>query len=324
MVNELEFEKPVIELKRKIAELKEFTKQSDVDLSSEIEKLEARLSRLEEEIYENMDPWDRIQIARFPERPTSLDYIQYLFTDFLELHGDRVYGDDGAVVGGIAKFEGLPVTVIGQQRGKDTKENIRRNFGMPHPEGYRKAMRLMKQAEKFKRPIISFIDTKGAYPGKAAEERGIAESIARNLFEMSGLSVPIICLIIGEGASGGALGIGVGDHIHVLENSWFSVISPESAAALLWKDVSQAKRAVATMKMTAPELKELGIIDELIPEVKGGAHKDPRAQAELMRPVLAASLKELRAYAPEELVEKRYEKYRKIGVFSTLEQFARQ
>ncbi|WP_350346670.1 acetyl-CoA carboxylase carboxyl transferase subunit alpha [Heyndrickxia faecalis] len=324
MVNELEFEKPVIELKRKIAELKEFTKQSDVDLSSEIEKLEARLSRLEEEIYENMDPWDRIQIARFPERPTSLDYIQYLFTDFLELHGDRVYGDDGAVVGGIAKFEGLPVTVIGQQRGKDTKENIRRNFGMPHPEGYRKAMRLMKQAEKFKRPIISFIDTKGAYPGKAAEERGIAESIARNLFEMSGLSVPIICLIIGEGASGGALGIGVGDHIHVLENAWFSVISPESAAALLWKDVSQAKRAVATMKMTAPELKELGIIDELIPEVKGGAHKDPRAQAELMRPVLAASLKELRAYAPEELVEKRYEKYRKIGVFSTLEQFARQ
>ncbi|AEH54028.1 acetyl-CoA carboxylase carboxyl transferase subunit alpha [Heyndrickxia coagulans] len=324
MVNELEFEKPVIELKRKIAELKEFTKQSDVDLSSEIEKLEARLSRLEEEIYKNMDPWDRIQIARFPERPTSLDYIQYLFTDFLELHGDRVYGDDGAVVGGIAKFEGLPVTVIGQQRGKDTKENIRRNFGMPHPEGYRKALRLMKQAEKFKRPIISFIDTKGAYPGKAAEERGIAESIARNLFEMSGLSVPIICLIIGEGASGGALGIGVGDHIHVLENSWFSVISPESAAALLWKDASQAKRAVATMKMTAPELKELGIIDELIPEVKGGAHKDPRAQAELMRPVLAASLKELRAYAPKELVEKRYEKYRKIGVFSTLEQFARQ
>lgn len=324
MVNELEFEKPVIELKRKIAELKEFTKQSDVDLSSEIEKLEARLSRLEEEIYENMDPWDRIQIARFPERPTSLDYIQYLFTDFLELHGDRVYGDDGAVVGGIAKFEGLPVTVIGQQRGKDTKENIRRNFGMPHPEGYRKALRLMKQAEKFKRPIISFIDTKGAYPGKAAEERGIAESIARNLFEMSGLSVPIICLIIGEGASGGALGIGVGDHIHVLENAWFSVISPESAAALLWKDASQAKRAVATMKMTAPELKELGIIDDLIPEVKGGAHKDPKAQAELIRPVLAASLKELRAYAPEELVEKRYEKYRKIGVFSTLEQFARQ
>ncbi|KYC62780.1 acetyl-CoA carboxylase carboxyl transferase subunit alpha [Heyndrickxia coagulans] len=324
MVNELEFEKPVIELKRKIAELKEFTKQSDVDLSSEIKKLEARLSRLEEEIYENMDPWDRIQIARFPERPTSLDYIQYLFTDFLELHGDRVYGDDGAVVGGIAKFEGLPVTVIGQQRGKDTKENIRRNFGMPHPEGYRKALRLMKQAEKFKRPIISFIDTKGAYPGKAAEERGIAESIARNLFEMSGLSVPIICLIIGEGASGGALGIGVGDHIHVLENAWFSVISPESAAALLWKDASQAKRAVATMKMTAPELKELGIIDDLIPEVKGGAHKDPKAQAELIRPVLAASLKELRAYAPEELVEKRYEKYRKIGVFSTLEQFARQ
>ncbi|GER67010.1 acetyl-coenzyme A carboxylase carboxyl transferase subunit alpha [Weizmannia acidilactici] len=323
MVNELEFEKPVIELKRKIAELREFTKQSDVDLSSEIEKLESRLARLEQEIYENMEPWDRIQIARFPERPTTLDYIQYLFTDFIELHGDRVYGDDEAIVGGIAKFKGLPVTVIGQQRGKDTKENIRRNFGMPHPEGYRKALRLMKQADKFKRPIISFIDTKGAYPGKAAEERGIAESIARNLFEMSGLSVPIICFIIGEGASGGALGIGVGDHIHVLENSWFSVISPESAAALLWKDASQAKRAVATMKMTAPELKELGIIDELVPEVKGGAHKDPRVQADLMAQVLEASLRQLLALSPEELVEKRYEKYRKMGVFSTLEQFAR-
>ncbi|WP_026314502.1 acetyl-CoA carboxylase carboxyl transferase subunit alpha [Heyndrickxia acidiproducens] len=323
MVNELEFEKPLNELKRKIAELREFTKQSDVDLSSEIEKLEIRLAKLEQETYENMGPWDRIQIARFPERPTTLDYIQYLFTDFIELHGDRVYGDDEAIVGGIAKFKGLPVTIIGQQRGKDTKENIRRNFGMPHPEGYRKALRLMKQADKFKRPIISFIDTKGAYPGKAAEERGIAESIARNLFEMSGLSVPIVCFIIGEGASGGALGIGVGDHIHVLENSWFSVISPESAAALLWKDASKAKRAVDTMKMTAPELKQLGIIDELIPEVRGGAHKDIPAQAELMRPVLEASLKQLLAFSAEELTGKRYEKYRKIGVFSASEQFVR-
>ncbi|KHD84644.1 acetyl-CoA carboxylase carboxyl transferase subunit alpha [Heyndrickxia ginsengihumi] len=321
MVNELEFEKPLVELKRKIAELRDFTSQSDVDLSNEIEKLESRLTVLEKEIYENMEPWDRIQIARFPERPTSLDYIQYLFTDFIELHGDRLYGDDEAIVAGIAKFKGLPVTIIGQQRGKDTKENIRRNFGMPHPEGYRKALRLMKQAEKFHRPIITFIDTKGAYPGKAAEERGIAEAIARNLFEMAGMSVPIICFIIGEGASGGALGIGVGDHVHVLENSWFSVISPESAAALLWKDASQAKRAVSTMKMTAPEIKKMGIIDELIPEVKGGAHKDVQAQADLMSPFLEASLKALLSLPSDELIQQRYEKYRKIGEFSVLDSF---
>lgn len=303
MVNELEFEKPLLELQKKIAELKKLTKDSDVDLSAEINKLEARLVKVEADIYENMKPWDRVQIARFPSRPTTLDYIPHLFTDFFELHGDRVFGDDEAIIGGIAKYKGLPVTVIGQQRGRDTKENIRRNFGMPHPEGYRKALRLMKQADKFNRPIISFIDTKGAFPGKAAEERGISESIAKNLFEMAGLRVPVICIVIGEGASGGALGIGVGNHIHVLENSWFSVIAPESAATILWKDASQAKRAAEIMKITAPDLKQLGVIDEVIPEVKGGAHKDIASQAEAIDKVLAKSLKDLVGLSSEVLIE---------------------
>ncbi|GIN38742.1 acetyl-CoA carboxylase carboxyl transferase subunit alpha [Heyndrickxia oleronia] len=321
MVNELEFEKPLLELQKKIAELKKLTKDSDVDLSAEINKLEARLVKVETDIYENMKPWDRVQIARFPSRPTTLDYIPHLFTDFFELHGDRVFGDDEAIIGGIAKYKGLPVTVIGQQRGRDTKENIRRNFGMPHPEGYRKALRLMKQADKFNRPIISFIDTKGAFPGKAAEERGISESIAKNLFEMAGLRVPVICIVIGEGASGGALGIGVGNHIHVLENSWFSVIAPESAATILWKDASQAKRAAEIMKITAPDLKQLGVIDEVIPEVKGGAHKDIASQAEAIDKVLAKSLKDLVGLSSEVLIEQRYNKYRVIGEFTELKDY---
>ncbi|MGE8206334.1 acetyl-CoA carboxylase carboxyl transferase subunit alpha [Heyndrickxia sp. NPDC080065] len=321
MVNELEFEKPLLELQKKIAELKEFTKNSDVDLSAEIEKLESRFKKLESDIYENMKPWDRVQIARHPSRPTTLDYIPLLFTDFFELHGDRCFGDDGAIVSGIAKYKGLPVTIIGQQRGRDTKENIRRNFGMPNPEGYRKALRLMKQADKFNRPIISFIDTKGAFPGKAAEERGISESIARNLFEMAGFRVPVICIVIGEGASGGALGIGVGNHIHVLENSWFSVIAPESAANILWKDASQGKRAADIMKITAPDLKKLGVIEEVIPEVKGGAHKDLNAQAQEIDKVLSNSLKELVGLSGEELIQQRYDKYRKIGVFTESNDF---
>lgn len=265
----LDFEKPVVELRRKIEELKEVTQNADVDLSAEIEKLEKRLSHLEEEIYRNLSPWNRVQIARHPERPTTLDYIGYLFDDFFECHGDRLFGDDPAIVGGVARYKGKPVTVIGHQRGKDTKENLARNFGMPHPEGYRKALRLMKQAEKFGRPVICFIDTKGAYPGKAAEERGQSEAIARNLFEMAGLKVPIVCIVIGEGGSGGALAIGLGNHIYMLENSTYSVISPEGAAALLWKDASQAQRAAETMKITAPDLFELGVLDGVIPEVKG-------------------------------------------------------
>jgi acetyl-CoA carboxylase carboxyl transferase subunit alpha len=316
VVGELEFEKPVIELRKKIMELKEFTKSADVDLSSEIEKLETRLLKLEKDIYENMKPWDRVQIARHPSRPTTLDYISLLFKDFFECHGDRTFGDDEAIVAGVTKYRGLPVTVIGHQRGKDTKENIRRNFGMPHPEGYRKALRLMYQAEKFRRPIICFIDTKGAYPGKAAEERGQSEAIAKNLFEMASLKVPVICIVIGEGGSGGALALGVGNHIHMLENSTYSVISPEGAAAILWKDASLAKQAAETMKITAPDLKNLGVIDEIIPEVKGGAHRDVKQQAEEIDLILYRSLMELTKMSEDELIEHRYAKFKAIGEVS--------
>jgi acetyl-CoA carboxylase carboxyl transferase subunit alpha len=321
VVGELEFERPIVQLRNKIAELKEFTKTSELDLSSEIEKLEIRLEKLEKDIYDNLRPWDRVQIARYPSRPTTLDYIDYLFEDFFECHGDRTFGDDEAIVGGIAKFQGLPVTVIGHQRGKDTKENIRRNFGMPHPEGYRKALRLMKQAEKFRRPIICFIDTKGAYPGKAAEERGQSEAIAKNLVEMAGLTVPVICIVIGEGGSGGALGLGVGNQIHMLENSTYSVISPEGAAAILWKDSSKAKIAAESMKITAPDLKQLGIIDEVIPEIKGGAHKNIEKQAEEIEKVLKASLEQLLKLSEAELIEDRYQRFRTIGTFTTQNEF---
>ena len=273
---------------------------------------------MEKEIYDNIKPWDRVQIARHPNRPTTLDYISLLFTDFFECHGDRTYGDDEAIVGGIAKFHGLPITVIGHQRGKDTKENIRRNFGMPHPEGYRKALRLMKQADKFNRPIICFIDTKGAYPGKAAEERGQSEAIARNLFEMGGFTVPIICVVIGEGGSGGALALGVGNHLFMLENSTYSVISPEGAASILWKDSTLAKQAAESMKITAPDLKKLGVIDSVIPEVKGGAHKDVNDQAAKIEVVLKKSLKELLAMEEKQLVTHRYNKFKRIGEISLL------
>lgn len=315
MAYELEFEKPLVELRKKISELKEFTKHRDVDFSDEINKLEARLEKLENDIYAHLSPWDRVQIARHPNRPTTLDYIERLFTNFFECHGDRCFGDDEAIVGGIAKYRGLPVTVIGHQRGKDTKENIRRNFGMPHPEGYRKALRLMKQAEKFGRPIICFIDTKGAYPGKAAEERGQSEAIARNLFEMAGLTVPVVCIVIGEGGSGGALALGVGNHVHMLENSTYSVISPEGAAAILWKDASLAKKAAETMKITAKDLKELGVIDEIIPEVRGGAHRNVDEQAKYIDEVLHRSLRELLPLNAEQLITQRYDKYKKIGDF---------
>jgi acetyl-CoA carboxylase carboxyl transferase subunit alpha len=323
MVGELEFERPIVQLRNKIAELKEFTKTADVDLSSEIEKLELRLEKLEKDIYNNIKPWDRVQIARHPNRPTTLDYISNLFDGFFECHGDRTFGDDEAIVGGVARFRGLPVTVIGHQRGKDTKENIRRNFGMPHPEGYRKALRLMKQADKFNRPIICFIDTKGAYPGKAAEERGQSEAIARNLFEMAGLKVPVICIVIGEGGSGGALALGVGNRMYMLENSTYSVISPEGAAAILWKDSALAKKAAESMKITAPDLKELGVIDDIIPEIKGGAHKDVKGQAEAIDNFLKKSLKELLELSEEELVADRYNRFRTIGEYSFLKDYIR-
>ncbi|MBU5342058.1 acetyl-CoA carboxylase carboxyl transferase subunit alpha [Caldifermentibacillus hisashii] len=316
MTVELEFEKPLINLRKKLDELKLITQNADVDLTDEIEKLELRLHNLEEEIYKNLEPWDRVQIARHPNRPTTLDYIKFLFEDFFECHGDRTFGDDEAIVAGIAKYKGRPVTVIGHQRGKDTKENIRRNFGMPHPEGYRKALRLMFQAQKFNRPIICFIDTKGAYPGKAAEERGQSEAIARNLFEMAGLTVPIVCIVIGEGGSGGALALGVGNHIHMLENSTYSVISPEGAASILWKDATLAKKAAESMKITAQDLKQLKVIDEIIPEVKGGAHNNIKEQANLIDTVLKKSLDELAKLSKNELVQDRYQKFAKIGQYT--------
>lgn len=315
MTKGLEFERPVLELREKIAELKTFMKEKDIDLSGEVERLEQRLQVLEADIYENMGPWDRVQVARHSERPTTLDYISYIFEDFFECHGDRVYGDDAAIVTGIAKYHGQPVTIVGHQRGKDTKENIRRNFGMPHPEGYRKALRIMKQAEKFNRPVISFIDTKGAYPGMAAEERGQSEAVARNLLEMAGLKVPVICVVIGEGGSGGALGIGVGDRIFMLENATYSVISPEGAAAILWKDSGQAKQAAETMKITAPDLKKLGIIDEMIPEIKGGAHHNPEEQAKRIDETISDALEDLLQLSKDELVEKRLQKYKNMGQY---------
>ncbi|WP_066194738.1 acetyl-CoA carboxylase carboxyl transferase subunit alpha [Gracilibacillus timonensis] len=309
----LEFEKPVVELREKIEELKTMTQDTNIDLSDEIGKMEARLAKLENDIYGNLKPWDRVQIARYADRPTSLDYIEQLFSDFIEFHGDRFYSEDEAIVAGMAKYRGQPITIIGQQRGKNTKDNIKRNFGSPHPEGYRKALRHMKQAEKFNRPIITFIDTKGAYPGKTAEERGQSEAIARNLMEMSTLEVPTISIVIGEGGSGGALGIGVTDHIHMLENSTYSVISPEGAAALLWKDSAQAERAAASLKITAPDLKELGVIDEVIPEPLGGAHRDVVTQALYISETLDRSLEELQGESTETLLNQRWEKYQKIG-----------
>jgi len=311
----LEFEKPIVDLREKISELKHLTKDSELDLTEEIETLENRLAVLEKDIYGNLNPWQRVQIARHQQRPTTLDYVERLFEDFIEFHGDRYFGDDAAIVSGIASYKGKPLTIIGHQRGKDTKENIRRNFGMPHPEGYRKALRHMKQATKFNRPIVCFIDTKGAYPGKAAEERGQSEAIARNLMKMSGLTVPIICIVIGEGGSGGALALGVGDRIHMLENSTYSVISPEGAAALLWKDASLAKQAAETMKITSYDLKQLGILDEIIKEPRGGAHRDVDAQAKAIDDVLSQTLDTLTSLSSEQLLEERWEKYKKIGAF---------
>src|SRR5690625_3621909 len=305
-------------LKDKITELKGLAEESDIDLTEEIKTLEKRLAVLEDDIYGNLKPWDRVQMARHQQRPTTLDYIEQLFTDFIEFHGDRYFGDDAAIVTGIGSFKGRPITIVGHQRGKNTKENIFRNFGMPHPEGYRKALRHMKLAEKFQRPIVTFIDTKGAYPGKAAEERGQSEAIAKNLMEMAGLTVPIICIVIGEGGSGGALAIGVGDHIHMLENATYSVISPEGAAALLWKDAAMAKQAAERLKITSYDLKELGILDDIIPEPKGGAHRDLKEQVTNINQVIERSLYELEQKTTEELLEDRWQKYKKIGSYQQL------
>lgn len=316
MAGEMPFEQPLAELKSKIAELRKFGAEKQIDFSEEIRRLEERYVQLEDELYANMSSAEKMQLARHPQRPTTIDYILSIFTDFIEFHGDRLYGDDLAIVGGLAKLNGIPVTVVGHQKGKDTKDNIARNFGCPHPEGFRKALRLMRQANKFKRPIVTFIDTKGAFPGNAAEERGQGEAIARNLLEMASFRVPIICIVIGEGGSGGALALGVGNKVLMLENAIYSVISPEGAASILYKDASKALHAAEAMKITADHILELKVIDGIIAEPKGGAHRDPAAQAELIKTAIWEQLQHLLSMNEQELLEDRYRKFREIGRFT--------
>jgi acetyl-CoA carboxylase carboxyl transferase subunit alpha len=314
-MNGLDFEKPILELENKIRELKNFTFQKKINLSSEIKRLEEKLSHLKVEIYSNLSAWQRVQIARHPNRLYTMDYIQMIMSDFIELHGDRSFADDKAIIGGFARIQQQRIMVIGHQKGKDTKENLMRNFGCAHPEGYRKALRLMKSADKFGLPIVIFIDTPGAYPGIGAEERGQAQSIALNLREMTNISVPILAIVIGEGGSGGALGIGVADRVYVLENAYYSVISPEGCAAILWKSGSKAPEAAEVLKLTAKDLLKLGIIDEVIPEPLGGVHRDPEKMAETVGAVILRSLKELLAISKSDLLKARYKKFRNIGRF---------
>ncbi|KPL18698.1 MAG: hypothetical protein AMJ92_06825 [candidate division Zixibacteria bacterium SM23_81] len=309
----LDFERPIAELEKKIQDMKDFSSGEDLELSQEIQRLEKRAEKLRQEIFTNLTPWQRVQLARHPKRPYTLDYINQLMDGFLELHGDRLFADDKAIVGGLAKFEGRPVVVVGHQKGRDTKENLRRNFGMAHPEGYRKALRLFRLAAKFSRPVIVFIDTPGAYPGIGAEERGQAEAIATNLKIMSHLPVPIIIAIIGEGASGGALGIGIGDRILMLENAWYSVISPEGCAAILWRDRAKASQAAKALKLTAQDLMKLGVIDAIVPEPLGGAHRDFESVAQSLRAKAWEALEELDKLTPEHLVAQRIEKFSRMG-----------
>jgi acetyl-CoA carboxylase carboxyl transferase subunit alpha len=315
MMNGLDFEKPIVELENKISELKNFTSHKKINLSSEIKRLEEKLSHLKEEIYNNLTPWQRVQIARHPARPYTLDYIQMLMAGFVELHGDRSFADDKAIVGGFANFQQQRIMVIGHQKGRDTKQNLMRNFGCAHPEGYRKALRLMRLAEKFDLPIVIFIDTPGAYPGIGAEERGQAQSIALNLREMTSITVPVLAIVIGEGGSGGALGIGVADRICVLENAYYSVISPEGCAAILWKSGSKAPEAAEVLKLTANDLLRLEIIDEVIPEPLGGAHRDPENMADTLKTTIQKHLKELIILSKSDLLKTRYKKFRNIGRF---------
>lgn len=308
-------DKNLEELEKQLEALKEFSNTHGVDLSKEIKSIEDKIIELRKEAYSNLSPWDKVNLARHSGRPTTLEYIERIFEDFVELHGDRSFKDDFAIVGGIASIEGTPVTVIGHQKGRDTKENIKRNFGMPHPEGYRKALRLMKQAEKFRRPIICFIDTPGAFCGIGAEERGQGEAIAKNLMEMARLKTPIISIIIGEGGSGGALALGVGDKIYMLEYAVYSVLSPEGFAAILWKDSTKAKEAAEVMKITAQDLKSFNIIDEIIPEPLGGAHKDMDQISQEIKHYITTGLNELKVKSIEELLQGRYDKFRQMGEY---------
>jgi acetyl-CoA carboxylase carboxyl transferase subunit alpha len=312
----LEFERPLLELERQIEELKRTVGDRSSDLTRQLAPLEEKLGELRSEIYRNLTPMQRVMVARHPRRPYTLDYLRLVFTEFVELHGDRLFRDDPAMVGGWARLDGTPVMVIGHQKGRDTKENLHRNFGMAHPEGYRKALRLMQLAEKFGAPVITLVDTPGAYPGLGAEERGQAEAIARNLIAMAALRTPIVTAVIGEGGSGGALAVGLADRVVMFENSVYSVISPEGCAAILWKDASQRERAAEALKITAKDLLDLKLIDEIIPEPVGGAHSDPELAAQRLSAVLKRHVGELRRVRIEKLLKRREEKYLSMGVLA--------
>lgn len=307
----LEFEKPIAELETKISEMESLSE--NVDISTEIEGLRKKLEQMREEIYSNLTPWQKVQLARHPERPRTLDYIERISVGFVELHGDRLFGDDHAIVAGIGKIENTEFMIIGQQKGKDTKSHVYRNFGMPNPEGYRKALRLMNMAAKFKRPILTLIDTPGAYPGIEAEERGQAEAIARNLLVMARLPVPIICVIIGEGASGGALGIGVGDRLLMMENTWYSVISPESCSSILWRSWEFKEKAASALKLTADDLMKYNVIDGIIKEPVGGANRDYDLAAKNIKNAVLKELEALEQMPVQQLLDARVEKYSKMG-----------
>jgi len=313
MPDALDFEQPLLEMETRIAALR--SEESLPKTRDEIAKLEERLARMRQKTYASLTAWQRTQLARHPKRPHSRDLFKLLFEDFVELHGDRLYGDDAAIVGGLARFEGRAIVVIGHQKGRDTREKIARNFGMPHPEGYRKALRLMHLAQKFAKPVITFIDTPGAYPGLGAEERGQAEAIARNLREMAALRTPILAVVTGEGGSGGALAIGMGNRVLMLEHAIYSVISPEGCAAILWGNAAKAPEAAESMRITAPDLLRLRVIDAIVPEPVGGAHRDWDAAAGHLREALREHLRPLVSMSPDDLVAERYEKFRRIGAF---------
>ncbi len=311
----LDFEKPIEDLYSQINKLKELSVKNKVDVSGSIREMETAIEKARTDIYSSLTPWQRVQVSRHPERPYTLFYIEKIFTNFTELYGDRQVKDDKALVGGMAELNGQPVMVMGHQKGVNTKMRQLRNFGMANPEGYRKALRLMKMAEKFNRPIITFIDTPGAFPGLEAEERGQAEAIARNLFEMVNMKVPVICIIIGEGASGGALGIGVGDKVTMLENTWYTVISPESCSSILWRSWNFKEKAAEELKLTSTDMSKFGLVDDVIPEPLGGAHADPEKMAETVKEYLIESLNELSKMTADERINARIEKFSKMGFY---------
>lgn len=318
-VQPLEFEKPILELEQKLQDIKKHLQGQDIDSTPEVQAIQNRIEATRREIYENLTAWQRVQIARHIQRPFFLDYVGLAFTDFVELHGDRLFGDDASMPAGLATIGNVRCVVIGQQKGRDVKENILRNFGCPHPEGYRKALRLMRLAEKFQLPIVTLIDTPGAYPGIGAEERHIAEAIAVNLREMMRLRTPIVSVVIGEGGSGGALGIGVSDRVLMLENAYYSVISPEGCAAILWKHRKHAPEAAEALKLNGRELMELGVIDGVVPEPLGGAHHDHRSAASLLKDAIVGALADLSKLSTDKLLDQRYDKFRRMGVVATEE-----